>query len=304
MNVLGKNNNHGFSYLENEVKLKNEISIHGKRIHLQEKFSKKFVLNKKIVSFYFCFSGGEESKMDTFKDSFIIRPGKLGFFFGAEGVEGNLDVPAENNFKIISLRLPGEVYENFFEEDLNISSEFRLENLTRKKCYFDRSVKMSPMIKVALGQLMNCDLKGNLKDLYSQGKCLELIACALNELSIGESCRNYFPEAELKKIDEAGFILGKNLVNPPALMELASMVGIHHSKLNRGFRKKHGTTVFGFITRLRLEKARQFLEKGDMNCTEAAMAVGYSSLSHFAKAFKNQYNVNPSYYLKRISPVK
>jgi AraC-like DNA-binding protein len=51
------------------------------------------------------------------------------------------------------------------------------------------------------------------------------------------------------------------------------------------------------VAEQRLERARLFLWKRQMNVTEAAFAVGYSSLSHFAKIFRARFGVNPHEYL-------
>ncbi|MFP4567016.1 MAG: helix-turn-helix transcriptional regulator [Spirochaetaceae bacterium] len=58
------------------------------------------------------------------------------------------------------------------------------------------------------------------------------------------------------------------------------------NKLKYGFREVFGTTVFGQLRNLRLEEARHLIEDGDHSVTEAAFAVGYSSLSHFARTFR------------------
>lgn len=43
-----------------------------------------------------------------------------------------------------------------------------------------------------------------------------------------------------------------------------------------------------------MEKAMVLLRQGEMNVTEVAMDVGYSSISHFAKAFRRTFDMSPS----------
>ena len=57
-----------------------------------------------------------------------------------------------------------------------------------------------------------------------------------------------------------------------------------------------GTTVFGYVRQLRMEKARFLLETSDMTVTEIALAVGYTSLGHFAGAFKRSFGLVPREY--------
>ncbi len=44
-------------------------------------------------------------------------------------------------------------------------------------------------------------------------------------------------------------------------------------------------TIPQYVRQLRMERAADLLLSGRHNVTEAAMEVGYSSLSHFSKAF-------------------
>jgi AraC-like DNA-binding protein len=45
-----------------------------------------------------------------------------------------------------------------------------------------------------------------------------------------------------------------------------------------------------------MEKAAVLLKSGDFNVTEAAMEVGYNSLSHFSSAFHQTYGCCPGLY--------
>jgi AraC-like DNA-binding protein len=44
-------------------------------------------------------------------------------------------------------------------------------------------------------------------------------------------------------------------------------------------------TIPQYVRQIRIERAAELLLEGRHNVTEAAMEVGYSSLSHFSKAF-------------------
>ena len=46
-----------------------------------------------------------------------------------------------------------------------------------------------------------------------------------------------------------------------------------------------GLTISRYLRNLRLERAAELLHSGRSNVTEAALVVGFSSLSHFSKAF-------------------
>ena len=99
-----------------------------------------------------------------------------------------------------------------------------------------------------------------------------------------------------ERIEQACALLARDLENPPSLEMLASEVGCGAFHLSRTFSQQVGQTVPQYLRQLRLERAAKLLREGRHNVTEAAMAVGYSSLSHFSKAFWEAFGCCPGLY--------
>lgn len=159
----------------------------------------------------------------------------------------------------------------------------------------------SPHVKVILHQILNCPYQGGLKRLYIEGKALELIAGSMAEFMPPEKKpkkKFTLRPADIERIHHAKTLIARDFVEPPRLQEIAHAVGLSHPKLNYGFRKIYGSTLFGYLRELRLNKARALLDDGTMNVTEVAYEVGYSSLSYFAKAFKDYFGTAPGIYLR------
>ena len=91
----------------------------------------------------------------------------------------------------------------------------------------------------------------------------------------------------------------RDIEHPPSLMMLAKLSGLNDYKLKRGFRQVFGSTVFGYLRTYRMEQARQLLLERKMTVSEVARSVGYSSLSRFSLAFKQQFGVLPGSFLGR-----
>ena len=66
--------------------------------------------------------------------------------------------------------------------------------------------------------------------------------------------------------------------------------------MSRIFAQETGASIPKFLRMKRIEKAAAFIRSGKMNVTEAAMAVGYSSLGAFTKAFVEQMGCCPGLY--------
>lgn len=132
--------------------------------------------------------------------------------------------------------------------------------------------------------------------MFIESKALELVAHKLAQTQSTSSspiAESIFGNKDNDKIYEAEYLLSHNLESPPLLHELARCVGMSPKKLNSGFRKAFGTTVFGQLQRIRLERARYLMEKQGKNVTEAALAVGYNSVPSFSQAFSKHFLIPP-----------
>ena len=99
-----------------------------------------------------------------------------------------------------------------------------------------------------------------------------------------------------ERCERAQFLLERDLENPPSLEMLAKEVQCSTFYLSRLFVQQTGCSIPRYLRVKRLEKAAEFLKTGRMNVTDAAMAVGYSSLSSFNKAFVEYFGCCPGLY--------
>lgn len=67
----------------------------------------------------------------------------------------------------------------------------------------------------------------------------------------------------------------------------------------RLFKKKIGLTVMDYILKTRIAMAKELLSKADLSVTEISESCGFSSISYFSRAFKNEIGVSPLQYKKR-----
>jgi AraC-like DNA-binding protein len=73
-------------------------------------------------------------------------------------------------------------------------------------------------------------------------------------------------------------------------------VGCSPFHLSRTFSREMGLTIPQYLRELRMERAAELLLSGNYNVTEAALEVGYSSLSHFSQAFSQTMGRCPGLY--------
>lgn len=129
--------------------------------------------------------------------------------------------------------------------------------------------------------------------LWFYAKILELISHTLLE-PVENFCCHRKERVALERIESVKKHLIKNFEKPLSLAECARAARCSAAYLSRTFSQYTGMTISRYLRNLRLEQASELLRSGKYNVTEAAMAVGYSSLSHFSKAFEEMFDNCPS----------
>ncbi len=99
-----------------------------------------------------------------------------------------------------------------------------------------------------------------------------------------------------ERVEQVILLLKQNLAEPPALEELGRKIGCSHFYLSRIFSAQTGQTITQYLRQLRMEMAAELLRSGELNVTEAALEVGYNSLSHFSAAFHEMFGCCPGLY--------
>ncbi|ABB38408.1 transcriptional regulator, AraC family [Oleidesulfovibrio alaskensis G20] len=130
-----------------------------------------------------------------------------------------------------------------------------------------------------------------LRKLFLEAKTIELLHSFL--VARNAQGRKPLTVAEIRKMASAVEIIAEDLEDPPCISGLASRLGMSASKLKSCFKEYTGDSVYSYIKKKRLENARRCIESGEMNVTEAAVSVGYSSLGHFSRIFKENFGVLP-----------
>lgn len=80
-------------------------------------------------------------------------------------------------------------------------------------------------------------------------------------------------------------------------LEQACGTDINH--LNTLFKTETGTTLYQYLTRVRMEHAKHLLENEPVSVSTAAQRVGYPNTNSFSRAFHRHVGVSPTSYRRR-----
>jgi AraC-like DNA-binding protein len=132
--------------------------------------------------------------------------------------------------------------------------------------------------------------------LWYQSKSLELMAHFMFAPKDPEFFCMRQKRVARERVERVKELLARDLANPPALEILGQEVGCSPFYLSRIFSREVGLTIPQYLRNVRMERAAELLRAGRHNVTEAAIEVGYSSLSHFSKAFCETIGCCPVLY--------
>jgi len=109
----------------------------------------------------------------------------------------------------------------------------------------------------------------------------------------------------LNRIDCVLDYIEKHIEKPFTLAELAEVSGFSPYHFSRIFSGVMGETLFCYITRLKLEKAKGWLWTAPQkSITDIALDFGFNDSSEFARAFKRTYGISASRYRKQSKQSK
>lgn len=157
----------------------------------------------------------------------------------------------------------------------------------------------TPEMIAVINQVLNSGYNDALQKVYFDIKASELLFLALRRVDAQPGSNGItINPGDIEKMYAAKSWLEENIYSPLTLPEIARTVGTNEFKLKKGFKELFGVTVFDYLLKIRMERARQFLMETSKPITEIAYLTGYSSHSSFTNAFTKHFGYAPKYLRK------
>jgi AraC-like DNA-binding protein len=139
-------------------------------------------------------------------------------------------------------------------------------------------------------------LTPGLRNLYIEGRAIDLVGETLAALMQSEprlSPDEVLTHQDLVRLQRAREFIDANLTEDLSVDVIAKAAAINPSGLQQLFRLSEETSVFGYVRKLRLERAFEALQNGSMTIAAASLFAGYSNPANFATAFKKRFALSP-----------
>ncbi len=262
------------AYRNNKTPLKNEVFFEEHAVIFVLEGEKKFVSPSKTI---------------------YVRKGQLvfirrGYYFMQE----TLDV----NYKSLVFFFNEKLLKEFVGQNFSLFQEnpkHVLHSLVSEILVFDVKENVNSFTETIFPFFSRQSIY---QDHFLKLKLHELL---LNILEIDHS--QQFKELLLslykgEKLD-LDFLMNSYYLRSLSINELARLSGRSLSVFKRDFHKEFDCSPAIWIKHKRLDYALLLLEKTDKSVTDVSLEIGYESVSHFIKAFKEKFHFTPSFFSKK-----
>lgn len=265
-------------------------------------FTGRFSIGEGGLAFSTLLSGYMEYSLSPFSGGKRKTPAvsvhPCALVFSGRDCEGSARMYAGDPYRFVSVTLSPSILEEILpSSDLPAAC---LDEMTkiRKGIHLYKMSKLSPPLRTVATQIIACPMDGMCRSLFIEGKVLEFLSLHINKITSKKDIGSVLTRSDIEKLHAARKILADNIFSPPCIHELSSLCGLNEFKLKKGFTGYFGNTVYGLLRKERMRHARALLRDSDTSVNIVANAVGYSNISHFIAAFRNEFGMTPGEILK------
>jgi AraC-like DNA-binding protein len=161
---------------------------------------------------------------------------------------------------------------------------------------FDNNCIENPVLFNHLNQFSENALKGPLS-IFDEKQLFSSLESMLNQYA--HPTEKPVADALIERIDHVIGHIQAHLGQKIVLDDLAKILDLDKFKFIRLFKKHLGLSPFSYITMLRIDKSKAFLQQG-ATLVDAALDAGFYDQSHYTNYFKHYVGVTPKIYQQGI----
>ena len=166
------------------------------------------------------------------------------------------------------------------------------------KSLLNRKIKAAPHIAAFLKQMLQ---ERERMDVYSVDMIYSQLSMLLVSLlrEYTESCAAA-PGGENEIIRMAQQYVCGHVQEKMTVPSVAKQVDVSPSYLTALFHKHLHISPGEYIRRVKLQESKRMIRENQLNFTEIAAALEYSTVHHYSRQFKEKFGITPSEYAKTV----
>lgn len=151
-----------------------------------------------------------------------------------------------------------------------------------------------PQVTDARGK--NAAFKARMAHIGSAERLFDVLRSTIDQEAEQLAARQH--GAGARPIRQAKDYVISHYREPITLEKVCGEVGLSVSYFSTLFKRETGENFLRFLTRTRMERAKELLAQTSMPLSEICTQVGYSDLKHFLQTFKKETNLSPGRFRK------
>lgn len=195
-----------------------------------------------------------------------------------------------------SILFPEAEHTNKYDHFMNALANFRpLE-------FFDRQTIENDglRIKENFPKIHGCFLEKSCGwELLTHAYVLQIMTFVFRQRNMEPAARQGEQKAWLNKRDIDGYI--KRHLASVSLSEMAKRYYMSYSYFSKSFKRMFAVSFQKYLIKMRINEAMRLLSETDLSVTAIALAVGFSTSSHFIKVFREEKNISPGKFRQKTN---
>lgn len=245
------------------------------------------------ININFHMAGRLDTTFEGLSHDLNMSPGKHNLVFSPEGGDTNR-VAANESLEMFHISLDKAFFADVIGCDDHWSERVQ-KNLLYNRPFsgITGTASTTPMMQGLIREVKQCGETGAMRNLMVQSKVLELLALQIEQFR-GPRQSDRISAADTDKLHQLKCFLDAHFLEEYSLAELSRICLLNEFKVKKGFKELFGTTVFGYLRKMRMDYAEQLLLDASRSVEEVSDLLGYEHAQHFSIAFKKYRGVNPS----------
>jgi AraC family transcriptional regulator, transcriptional activator of the genes for pyochelin and ferripyochelin receptors len=259
-------------------------------IHPENKLIIGDLTEKENIQSVYVISGQADSTFDFGNKKAVMEKSKHAFQYSS-GYQAEHKIVAAH-FHALSIDINPDFFRSLTTSEGGEVNEI-YDHFSRGES-LQSVLMLQPRMLEIIHYILQCPFKGITRYLFIESKILELLALQMDQMTSSKQLTQSKSHADVEKLLAIRNFIENNYLEPLSLAGLCRHFSLNEFKLKNGYKELFHTTVFGHINSLRMEKAREFLNKGQMNISEIADFIGYKSIGSFSAEYKKRFGYAPS----------
>lgn len=136
------------------------------------------------------------------------------------------------------------------------------------------------------------------KPFYNSNEYMQNLLISMIFIEISREFRNPYQSVASIYAKKASDYIHNNFEDDIKLDDIAHNLYIHPSYLRKLFKEQFNDTFIGYLTNVRIERAKELLSNSSLPIVEISESVGIKNREHFQRIFAKIVGVTPGNYRK------